>query len=542
MAEESCCDCHESQIAFLDSARAKLLTDCGQIESDLADETAARTAADTSLQSQITPIATAVAALDSLTTQHTNEISALEDEDDFLPWDVTRTKYGAVMDSAGDASSNATAVQQALSDHGKAYIPEGVLFIGSYLSVSSGDELYGAGMYLTEIRITDDNANITATPATESYALIRSSRGVNPFPDYTHHDGIWIHDLTINGNADANAVLHQNAAISHISIYGSNTRLERFRLKQGRAGVQKEAFWINVSGTYDGTYYPAKGTVIKDFVIEDVGGQSNGINTNECSLILVSGYIRSDAVLNVASDLARDTVVSGGKFRDLEQNGTTQRRVIHGIAVMGENSVIEDCFMCEDIVGQVSLIHYNSGSVHKQKISRCFYNGEYRAVACYRGIVGGAYNPSFTKIEFENNDFESTMTVCQFVSWNDGDGFLDVSFNNNRIESTGSGTAPIALESREEDRILRFYARNNELIGEAGSPAAEAGFSLLITNAEYPAAAAVPASLADRLLIGDNRTYDSATPAVDRATNRAFRDGAGTPITWTNNSNFSDIT
>lgn len=534
------CECINIALSTLEQRDEELYAGVNAAEALIAALDAAYQAADAALQAQITTNASDITALDVRVTQNEADILALQGLY-YPPENILN--YGAVIGAGTEdlanqlsqGNTNSTAINNALSTHHRAYIPEGLFWVSSDFQVETGDLVYGDNRDETVLRLNGNNATVAALAGTSSFAMFSSAEGAFPYPNYTHHDGIGFRGFTIDLNASNQT--NENGALNGIRVYGSDTRITNMWIMNGRAGASKEAFWINVSGTHNGVdALPARNCLIDDIVISDAGPQGNP-GTAECSLILVSGWING---ASTAEDLAVNCTVRNVVFRDLAENGTTQNREIWGIAVLGADCTIENCHMTDNITGNVSLIHYNSGSVDGQVVRDCHYDGEAQGVGAFRGLVG-SYDPTFNDITFIGCKFKSGSIAASFVNWSDGNGSLArIHFRACTLigkGSPGSRGAPLVLEQRKESALGEFTCINCSLEGDSGAAPLETGFYVFITSAEYGAVGAVPAGVADRLIVGDNTNGFGS-----RATNRAYLDSDGSPITYTDNSDFAETT
>lgn len=430
-------------------------------------------------------------------------------------WSVDR--FGAV---AGDQDTDTgAAIEAACAAHGAFYLPQGDWYCETEAELPSNTKGHADGW---DARLLwRDNAPLVGGLA--STGSVRLLKGQNTDGGNSDHlSGIQIEGMWLDGNGDNQQ--NETGAIAAVTLHGDYHTVQGCRFTGFRPGESKEVFWVNLSGT---TGSPALRPRVLDNVFSDNAGQSLAGST-ECSLILVAGY----PVDGTASAITIGGEVSGNAFHDLLENGTTHNRTVHAVALMGEDGLFTRNRMW-DVTGDCSLAHYNSGSVNRQTVALNYYDGEYRAVALFRGLVG-SYDPDYTYLSFYNNHFVSSSTCCNLVHYSDGTGVMEnVTFQGNTIQSTGTGTAAIAVENRLDAQFDALRVVNNVLDGESGSTPVETGLHVLYLTSDIGSVAAVPAAQADKLLCGDNMTETAG-----RATMRAYLDSSATAITWTTNSNW----
>lgn len=348
-----------------------------------------------------------VTAAAAVGTANAAAVAALQTDEGKLPWDITHSDHGAVD---GDQTvDTALAIESALSDYGVAYIPSGDWYFRTECDIPSNSLIYGDGN-ASHCLWSDNNALVAATAATASVQLFQGDGEVGPASPVL--DGITIRDLWIDGNG--NNQTNMNAALTGVALAGTNHTVLRCKFTGMRAGDQKEAFVVNLHGSYiSSTNYPARNCKVLECEFTDGANQTLTGSTLEFTQILISGYQTTDA----ADLIAEGCEVSGNHFHNLDTD-SNQNRSVHGIAILGAGHVARG-----NIAWDCSGSSFTMFWLQTVNTEDLLLEGN-RCRDIYRGVGLHLTTETFRRLKFRDNNFRCEHNCYNFYFSATGSGTL----------------------------------------------------------------------------------------------------------------------
>lgn len=321
---EGCdCECLQNSLDTLIVRDDELFAGIEAVEADVAAIDASWQAGDAALQSQITSNDVDITTLDGRVTVNEADILAIQNEAGMAEDDIRR--WGAETAEGDDTQNCADFVEAAIAGTGSAFIPEGTWYFLTSAILPNFSRVHGVGMGISICKFSGANTNIHAAAGTSSYPMFRSEFN-GAFPAYQLSEDIRIKGITMDGNGDNQTDDH--TAIVAFTFYGKQGVVEDCEITGFRGGWNKEAFFLQFSGTSLGAGYDCHA---RNCLFSGVAGQMTG-TSGENTCILFGGY---DSGATPAEGLSNNCSVTGCTFRDMIHNGTTYSSSVHCIAPLG---------------------------------------------------------------------------------------------------------------------------------------------------------------------------------------------------------------
>lgn len=316
--------------------------------------------------------------------------------------------FGAVCNSSGSQVANNTAISNALSARGTAYIPECAIYV-SNITLSSGQRLWGSG----------NNSNLIAFGSLSAAGLVNC----------TGCTGFDVDNVDISVNATQRA-----AGVSGITCTSCNIVSIFNNVVQGNYGIAVagsfnvsiqnnlitaygEASSTNGSGdgiavqgtALDGNGYNCGGTgsqngIVSGNIIQGAASASNpptpfGINICGASFIAVTGnrllnpgyfgiVMRGSGATN---NVVGHNVISNSVHEGIINVGAASNNVIEGNSITAGGSSIDYCLTLDGSQGTITAV-----AVKNNTLNNCYLSGiEIFDSVQFSSIVGNTiYNPN----------------------------------------------------------------------------------------------------------------------------------------------------